>query len=209
MAKIDSEEERQRLEKLYAAMEDTELVKLSHGWLGLVRDAKDALRAEMARREMDLEEVDRLERGDLPPAETEPVVIRQFRDLPEAIIAKSMLDSAGIDTFLSDDNVVRMDWLWSNAIGGVKLLVRKEDAEEAEKVLSEKRPAEFDVPDVGMYSQPACPKCGSMDVTYDGLHRPLSYATVAVGIPIPIKNAGWRCASCKNRWAEETDTESV
>ena len=34
-----------------------------------------------------------------------------------------------------DDNVVRMDWLWSNALGGIKLLVREKDAPDAAKVL--------------------------------------------------------------------------
>jgi predicted RNA-binding Zn-ribbon protein involved in translation (DUF1610 family) len=209
MARLNPEQEKQRLEKLYAAMEDAELAKLSHDWLGLARPAKDALRAEMVRRGMDVAEVDALERGEIPGPEPEPVVIRQFRDLPEAMIAQSLLDSAGIENFLSDENVVRMDWLWSNAIGGVKLLVRKHDAEEAERLLSEKRPAQFEIPDSETYVQPTCPKCGSMEVTYDGLDRPLSYATVAVGVPIPVKNAGWRCASCKNRWTDEAGAGTV
>jgi hypothetical protein len=28
-----------------------------------------------------------------------------------------------------------MDWLWSNALGGIKLLVREKDAQDAAKVL--------------------------------------------------------------------------
>ena len=38
---------------------------------------------------------------------------------------------------LQDDNVERMDWLWSNAMGGIKWVVRQEDAEESGKLLSE------------------------------------------------------------------------
>ena len=52
-----------------------------------------------------------------------------------------MLEDADILCFLEDENVVRMDWLWSNAMGGIKLVVRKKDAEEAAKLLSE-RPAD-------------------------------------------------------------------
>jgi hypothetical protein len=33
-----------------------------------------------------------------------------------------------------------MDWLWSNAMGGIKLLVREGDAEEAERILREAQP---------------------------------------------------------------------
>jgi len=52
-----------------------------------------------------------------------------------------VLEDADILCFLEDENVVRMDWLWSNAMGGIKLVVRKKDAEEAAKLLSE-RPAD-------------------------------------------------------------------
>jgi hypothetical protein len=67
-----------------------------------------------------------------------PVVLRRYRDMPTAFIEKGVLDAAGIQTFLQDDNVVRMDWLWSNAMGGIKLIVREKDAEEAEAILSQK-----------------------------------------------------------------------
>jgi hypothetical protein len=63
------------------------------------------------------------------------LTIRQFRDLPEALLAKSVLDSAGIECFLGDDNLIRMDWLWSNLLGGIKLRVRQEDALVASRLL--------------------------------------------------------------------------
>ena len=68
---------------------------------------------------------------------SKPVVLRRYRDMPEAFVAKSILDAAGIENYLQDDNVVRMDWLWSNAMGGIKLIVREKDGEEAEKILSQ------------------------------------------------------------------------
>ena len=62
--------------------------------------------------------------------------------MPAVFIEKSVLENAGIQCFLQDDNVVRMDWFWSNAMGGIKLLVREKDAEDAEKVFSQGPPAE-------------------------------------------------------------------
>ncbi|MBS1841458.1 MAG: DUF2007 domain-containing protein [Acidobacteria bacterium] len=62
-------------------------------------------------------------------------MVTRFRDLPEAFVAKSILDSAGVDCFLADENTIRMDWLWSNLLGGFKLMVRPEDLEEAKKLL--------------------------------------------------------------------------
>jgi len=36
---------------------------------------------------------------------------------------------------LGDDNLIRMDWLWSNLLGGIKLRVRQEDAVGASRLL--------------------------------------------------------------------------
>jgi hypothetical protein len=57
--------------------------------------------------------------------------------VPDALVATSILDSAGIKCFLSDETTIRMDWLWSNALGGVKLWVRQEDVETAMALLKE------------------------------------------------------------------------
>jgi hypothetical protein len=64
-----------------------------------------------------------------------PVILRRYRDMPAAFVEKSALENAGIQCFLQDDNVVRMDWFWSNAMGGIKLIVREKDAADAAKVL--------------------------------------------------------------------------
>ena len=39
------------------------------------------------------------------------VTIERFRDLPEALLAKGKLESAGIRCFLADSELVRTDWL--------------------------------------------------------------------------------------------------
>jgi len=53
---------------------------------------------------------------------TELVTLQHFRDVPEALLAKGKLESAGIACALADGNLVRMDWLLSNAIGGIRSL---------------------------------------------------------------------------------------
>jgi hypothetical protein len=70
-------------------------------------------------------------------------LLRQFRDLTEALLAKGSLDSAGIETFLADDNTVRVDWLWPNLLGGIKLLVDAENAEAADEILNQPYPGEL------------------------------------------------------------------
>jgi len=71
-----------------------------------------------------------------PAPPSKPVVLRQYRDITEAMVDKTALESAGIACFLYDDNLVRLDWFISNAIGGVKLVVAQNTAEEADRILS-------------------------------------------------------------------------
>ena len=63
------------------------------------------------------------------------VTIRKFRDLAEAFLAKGSLESAGIESFLMDDNMVRI--FVPTFTGGVRLQVRAEDAILAAEVLDE------------------------------------------------------------------------
>ena len=74
----------------------------------------------------------------------ELVTIRKFRDLPEALLAQGRLESSGIESSLADDNMVRMDWLISNLLGGVKLKVEEANVEIAEEILSEESSENFD-----------------------------------------------------------------
>ena len=127
------------------------------------------------------------------------VTLRKFRDLPEALLAKGSLDSAGIECALGDDNMIRMDWFYSNAIGGVKLLVNAGDAPEAEQILSQPIPDHLDVTDVGDFEQPKCPKCGSLDVSFRK-SQPAAYLSMALSVPLPLRERAWHCHSCNVEW---------
>ncbi len=65
------------------------------------------------------------------------VVPRRFRDMPDAFLFGSILDSAETECCLADENTIRMDWFWSNFLGGIKLCVRKADADEASSLLEQ------------------------------------------------------------------------
>ena len=124
-------------------MSDEHLLQLAARSWELSDSAWDALEDELDRRGLELpvpEEVPQvkaLEKRNL-------VLLRSFRDLPEALLAKGRLESSGIPCFLADDNMVRMDWFISNLLGGVKLMVEAEDFAEASRVLNEPAPQEFE-----------------------------------------------------------------
>jgi putative signal transducing protein len=133
MALIDHQKEQQRLAALYASMNESELARLASDQRSLTEDAVHMLESEFSRRGL------QFERQNLAPItdqdDVKLVALRRFRDLPGALVAKGLLDSAGIKCFLSDENTVRMDWMWSNALGGVRLWVREDDLPESTALL--------------------------------------------------------------------------
>src|SRR5690349_18996355 len=88
-------EERRRLELSYREMSDHELQQLARNSETLTELAWDVLEDEMDRRGLE-------ELPDPPPVPREEleiqklVTLRQFRDLPEALLAKGSLESVGI-----------------------------------------------------------------------------------------------------------------
>jgi hypothetical protein len=65
----------------------------------------------------------------------EPVTVAHYPFRPAAEAARLSLDAEGIPTFLSDAEIVDMDWLLGNALGWIKLQVPAVDAERATEIL--------------------------------------------------------------------------
>ena len=195
------EEERVRVDGVYSAMSDEELGQIAESGDELSVAAQEAFRAEVARRGLKMEIAP--PRGEDVVEFNETVTLRQFRDLPEALLAKGSLESAGIEAYLVDDNMIRMDWFISNLLGGIKLKVRPEDAEAAGEILNQPIPEMLDVEGVGNFEQPKCPRCQSLDVTYEELNKEFSYLTAYAGVPIPVYKKGWTCHACGNEWEEQ------
>ncbi len=63
------------------------------------------------------------------------IVVARFSFPHEAHIAKANLESAGIKSFIGDEHTVNTQWLYSNAIGGVRLMVSEEDLEQSVRLL--------------------------------------------------------------------------
>ncbi len=135
------------------------------------------------------------------------ITLWRYRDLPEALIAHGRLDAEGFDCFLADDNIVRFNWFLSNAVGGVRLRVREDDGESALEVLAQEIPASFMAEEVGEeYLQPACPKCGSLDINFETMNRGVALAALwFLAFPLPIPRKSWKCEDCGNRWRAPWD----
>ncbi len=194
--------ERRRLAANYAGMTDGELHRLARCAEALTDWAWEALEDEMDRRSLKYPE-DAAGQPRQSVELQELATVRQFRDLPEALLAKGCLESAGIDCFLADENLVRLDWFISNFIGGIKLKVRAADVENARRILDEPILEGLYVEGIGLYEQPRCPKCQSLDVNFQELDRPIAYMSAFLRVPMPVQRPGWRCHSCDEEWEDD------
>ena len=183
----------------YSRLANDELLKIARDPWALSDAAWEALEDELDRRGLEVPrppQVPSLEKRNL-------VLLRQFRDIPEALLAKGKLDSAGIPCVLGDENIVRLDWFISNLVGGVKILVDAEDFTEASRLLNEPIPEIFDFGGESKYEQPRCPKCQSLDVSFEELYKPIAFGSLFLNFPLPVHRRGWICHKCGFEWNED------
>jgi DNA-directed RNA polymerase subunit RPC12/RpoP len=120
------------------------------------------------------------------------VTIRTFQNYFTAHILLARFRDSGIECFLKDEFLVTVDPILSNAVGGIKLVVKKEDAEEASLLLQQ-----FDE----SYRQSAvCPKCGSKTIELIPKKTTANMATAILtwlfgSYAISAKNV-YHCTSC-------------
>ena len=120
------------------------------------------------------------------------VTIRTFQNYFSAHILLGRFRDCGIECFLKDEFLVTVDPILSNAVGGIKLIVKKEDEEEANLLLQQ-----FDE----SYRQSAvCPKCGSKTIELVPKKTTANMATAILtwlfgSYAISVKNV-YRCSSC-------------
>jgi hypothetical protein len=189
----------------YRKMLNGELLKLAQSYDHLTDAAQSALRAEFARRNL---QPPILEETAHPPEHRSLVTVARYRDLSEAIVVRTMLESAGIYVFLRDENLVRLDWQVSNFIGGIRLQVEAADEARALDLLSQSVPEMIPFEEGEDFFQPQCPKCGSIDITFEGSSRGAALASVTMlAVPLPLGRETWICNTCDARWEDTEDQD--
>jgi len=124
------------------------------------------------------------------------VTIGSYSTPYEANLVKSHLESAGIPVFIADEFTIGMNWLYSNALGGVKVQVPESLALEAQELLS----TGFETPPTYDLTTATCPQCGSKN-TGDFLDKRRSFLTwMLLGFPLLLPSSKKRCGDCDYRW---------
>jgi hypothetical protein len=134
----------------------------------------------------------------------------------EAHMIESYLDSHGIETFLKDEMTVQVNIAYSNAVGGVKILVKESDFEKSILLLKEggyitnenAKVNPDDEVNLVKYSkdQKTCPFCHSENISLK--KRPNSISLILsifisfifFSVLTPIYKSEYTCFDCYKRW---------
>lgn len=134
------------------------------------------------------------------------VTIATFSKPVEAHLARTKLESEGIPCFVTDEQLVQVNWLFPHA-GGVKLKVSAEDASRARDILRPKprlvvvADKDAQIPDGEMI----CPRCRSFDVYYHGFNRRFAaLAAELFGFLVPWLSRKWVCKQCGYEWKDKS-----
>ena len=129
------------------------------------------------------------------------VIIARYRDLPQAGLDKSILEGQGIPCFLDNEFTVGVNWLYSTALGGVKLKVLEEDVDQAKELLE----ASSNINDsvvVEKDSPPedTCPKCDSRQIRAINYTRKFAAVSLLLSLPFFFFMKRYCCSECGYRW---------
>ena len=102
----------------------------------------------------------------------ELITIKTFDNYFSASIILTRLQHDGVECYLKDEHTVTIDPILTNAIGGIKLVVKKEDEQKALELLS--------VYQTEYMQNAICPKCGGKSFSYVTKKEPGNYLTALV-----------------------------
>ncbi len=130
------------------------------------------------------------------------VTIASYQDLPLAELARAKLESEGIYCHLLNKYHIGLNWLYSQALGGIKIQVRSEDKELAQQVLAkdesdllENEKLEF--PEVK--ENDLCIYCGSEHLELIKYSRLSGVLMVLTQLPLLFWGTRFRCKDCGKR----------
>ena len=142
------------------------------------------------------------------------VTVATFWQPMDAHLARIKLQSEGIECALIDEYLVATDWLYANAVGGIKLQVPQGRFAEAREALEPHagravsavdgpaQTVDSETPDGTLgYARAACPSCGSPKIRRQRwTRRSVSLAILLLGFPLPFMSRQWTCDECGHEW---------
>lgn len=127
------------------------------------------------------------------------IILNSYNNYIEAHIAKGVLEEQGIRCWLKDENTITIDPILTNAVGGIKIMIAKEDEQKAVGNLNKLRNEQK--------LTVICPACGSNNIelvstprkTYNWISAISTFFLGSFAIVIEKVN---HCFDCKHEFRE-------
>ena len=125
------------------------------------------------------------------------ITVARYSLAIEAHVARAKLESEGIPAFVADEHMITADWLYSNAMGGVRLQVPNSCADAAREILATDY-TESLIAEQG-FDPLTCQICGSHDVKQiiNG-HKMAFIIFLFIEFPLWPFGRKIKCLQCKN-----------
>jgi len=138
------------------------------------------------------------------------ITIATCNELTEAHILKGRLEAEGILCFLGDEHIVGAQPFYAVAVGGIKLKVPENDADEAKAILASIQGghADFILDEIELappMQEPAqaqtCPRCDSDKIAEEKYNKAaFSLRSLFPDFLLPLLNRRYKCYNCGHQW---------
>ncbi|MGH8106042.1 MAG: putative signal transducing protein [Arenimonas sp.] len=126
------------------------------------------------------------------------VIVDSFIDVIHADIVRGRLEAEGIPAILGNRHLVTAEWLYSQAMGGVQILVPIEQIDEARTVIAQIDSGGFAVADEELQQQESCKVCGTTLVRKtSGSWKFALFIAHFVWLPVPFRQNLFSCPKCE------------
>lgn len=129
--------------------------------------------------------------------------IARFTEPYLAHIVKGRLEAEGVPAVIKDEHIVSMNWLYSFAVGGVKVQVLESDFDRAQLILTKNFLEELSFTrEAQLASSPEdiCPKCQSFSISGNRYSFWSLIPSLFFSVPIFFRRKKWVCNDCNSKW---------
>ncbi|MBF9253981.1 DUF2007 domain-containing protein [Pontibacter sp. 172403-2] len=141
------------------------------------------------------------------------ITIATCNELTEAHILKGRLEAEGILCFLGDEHIVGAQPFYAVAVGGIKLKVPENDADEAKAILATIQGGHADymldeidlAPPMQEHAQvQTCPRCSSDNITQEKHNKAgFSLRSLLPDFLLSFLNQRYKCYNCGHQWKDK------
>ncbi|EHQ29312.1 putative signal transducing protein [Mucilaginibacter paludis] len=132
------------------------------------------------------------------------ITFETYYDPMLAHIVRSRLEDNGVACFIADENMIGINPLYNNALGGIKLKIFERDLEKCRAILAQDQtiPADEHVEiDDETQGIVICPYCGSTNVRYGAATKNrFGWLSILVSLVLSVypfsTRKAWHCFNC-------------